>query len=168
MQCCVCKEKPATVHLTEIKGDKVQKVDLCEACAKNKGVNDSSFALADLLLGLGASQEIEQAAGGMDLKCPRCGFAQDDFKKAGRLGCAECYQTFAEPLGGLLKTMHKGTRHIGKTPEALRQSRELSDRLRGLQESLTKAIAAEDFEAAAVLRDQIKEANAGLSNAQTA
>ena len=28
MLCCVCKEKPATVHLTEIKGDKVQKVDL--------------------------------------------------------------------------------------------------------------------------------------------
>jgi len=54
MLCCVCKEKPASVHLTEIKGDKVQKVDLCEACAKNKGVNDSSFALADLLLGLGA------------------------------------------------------------------------------------------------------------------
>lgn len=169
MMCCICKEREATVHLTQIAGEKMQKVDLCEECAKTKGVNDpTGFSLADLLLGLGASQEIEQAAGGMDLKCPRCGFAQNDFKKAGRLGCAECYQTFAEPLGGLLKTMHKGTRHTGKTPESLRQSRELSDRLRGLQESLTKAIAAEDFEAAAILRDQIKEANAGLSNTQTA
>ena len=42
----------------------MQKVDLCEECAKTKGVNDpAAFSLADLLLGLGASQEIEQAGG---------------------------------------------------------------------------------------------------------
>jgi protein-arginine kinase activator protein McsA len=28
--CCICKEKEATVHLTQIAGDKMQKVDLCE------------------------------------------------------------------------------------------------------------------------------------------
>ena len=28
----------------------------------------------DLLLGLGASQELDQAAGGTDLKCPKCGY----------------------------------------------------------------------------------------------
>ena len=111
MLCCICKEKEATVHLTQIAGDKMQKVDLCEECAKTKGVNDpTGFSLADLLLGLGASQEIGQAGGGAELKCSRCGFTQADFKKAGRLGCPECYNTFAEPLEGLLKTMHKGTR----------------------------------------------------------
>ena len=36
MLCCVCKEKTATVHLTQITGDKMQKVDLCEDCAKSK------------------------------------------------------------------------------------------------------------------------------------
>lgn len=157
MLCCVCKEKPATVHLTEIKGDKVQKVDLCEACAKSKGVNDSSFALADLLLGLGASQEIEQSTGGVEVKCPQCGFTQADFKKSGRLGCAECYKTFVEGLEGLLKTMHKGTRHIGKVPEALRRSRDTADQLKALQKKLAKAIEEEDFEQAAVLRDEIKK-----------
>ena len=35
MLCCVCKEKTATVHLTQITGDKMQKVDLCEDCAKS-------------------------------------------------------------------------------------------------------------------------------------
>src|SRR2546427_4257827 len=70
MLCCICKEKEATVHLTQIAGDKMQKVDLCEDCAKTKGVNDpTGFSLADLLLGLGASQEIEQAAGGAEIKC---------------------------------------------------------------------------------------------------
>jgi len=156
MLCCVCKEKPATVHLTEIKGDKVQKVDLCEACAKSKGVNDSSFALADLLLGLGASQEIDQSAGGAELKCATCGFTQADFKKSGRLGCPECYKTFMEGLEGLLKSMHKGTRHTGKVPEALRRTRETADRMKTLQKKLNKAIEEENFEQAAALRDEIK------------
>ncbi len=167
MLCCICKEKPATVHLTDIKGDKVQKVDLCEECAKNKGVNDSTFALADMLLGLGASQEIEQAAGGVEVKCPQCGFTQADFKKSGRLGCAECYKTFADGLEGLLKSMHKGTRHAGKVPEGLRQTRDLSDRLNALQQKLAKAIQEENFEQAAALRDEIKQMNTRLAGPVT-
>ena len=157
MQCCVCKEKPATVHLTQIVGEKMQKLDLCEDCAKAKGINDpTSFAMADLMLGLGASQELDPSAGAVEIKCPRCGFSQADFKKSGRLGCPECYQTFAEGLGSLLKTMHKGVRHTGKAPEALRKSRETGDRLKQLQKKLNKAVETEDFETAAALRDEIK------------
>ena len=134
-----------------------------------KGVNDPmGFSLADLLLGLGASQEIEQAAGGTELKCPRCGFTQADFKKAGRLGCPECYHTFAEALEGLLKTMHKGTRHVGKVPEALRQSRDLSRAPEAPAEEAGQGRDAEDFEEAAILRDEIKQASARLSKAGVA
>jgi protein arginine kinase activator len=165
MLCCICKEREATVHLTQIAGDKMQKVDLCEECAKTKGVNDpTGFSLADLLLGLGASQEIEQAAGGAEIKCSRCGFTQADFKKAGRLGCPDCYHTFGEGLDSLLKSMHKGTRHVGKVPESLRQTRDLSDRLKALQKKLTKAVEDENFEQAALLRDEIKQMSAKLSN----
>jgi protein arginine kinase activator len=136
----------------------MQKLDLCEECAKAKGVNDpGGFALADLMLGLGASQELEQSTSGVETKCPRCGFTQADFKKSGRLGCPECYKTFAEGLEGLLKTMHKGTRHTGKVPEALRESREQADRLKTLQKKLDKAVKEEDFEQAAHLRDEIKQ-----------
>lgn len=157
MTCMICKQTPAKVHLTQIVGDKMQKVDLCEDCAKTKGVNDpAGFSLADLLLGLGASQEMEQASGGEEVKCSHCGFTQADFKKAGRLGCAECYVTFADGLEGLLKTMHKGTRHAGKVPQALQQTRDLSDRLKTLQKKLDKAVSSEDFEQAASLRDEIK------------
>jgi len=160
MLCTICKEKPATVHLTQIVGDKMQKLDLCEDCAKTKGINDpTSFGLADLdlMLGLGASQQLEQAAGGVELKCPRCGFTQADFKKSGRLGCPECYKTFADGLAGLLKTMHKGPRHTGKAPEALRATRENADKLKTLQTKLARAIKDENYEQAALLRDEIKQ-----------
>ena len=160
MLCTICKEKPATVHLTQIVGEKMQKLDLCEDCAKTKGINDpTSFGLADLdlVLGLGASQQLEQAAGGVELKCPRCGFTQADFKKSGRLGCPECYITFAEGLAGLLKTMHKGTRHTGKAPEALRATRENAGLLKTLQAKLARAIKDENYEQAAQVRDEIKQ-----------
>jgi protein arginine kinase activator len=161
--CSICKEKPATFFLSKISSDnKKQDFNLCDACAKAKGVDADPTAFlvadADIMLGLGASQEVEQVVGA-DLKCPRCGFSQADFKKSGRLGCPECYKTFAEGLSGLLKTMHKGTRHTGKAPEALRASRENSDRLKTLQKKLNKAIESENFEEAAQLRDELKKMN---------
>jgi protein arginine kinase activator len=169
MLCCVCKEKEATVHLTQIVGDKMQKVDLCKHCAEQKGVNDpTGFSLADLLLGLGASQEMEQAAGGSDLKCPHCGFTQADFKKTGRFGCAACYEVFAEGLEPLLKSMHKGTRHVGKAPVARRQIRDAQRKVKSLQEQLTSAIQDEDFEKAAELRDEIKRVQGKPDPAATA
>ena len=61
MNCDVCKQNQATVFLTQIVEGKMQKVNLCENCSKEKGVTDpTGFALADLLLGLGAAQEIER------------------------------------------------------------------------------------------------------------
>lgn len=144
------------MHLTQIVGDKMQKVDLCKHCAEKKGVNDpTGFSLADLLLGLGASQEMEQASGA-DLRCPQCGFTQADFKKTGRLGCAACYEVFGEGLESLLKSMHKGTRHIGKSPAKYQQSRAARQKLESLQEELSAAIKEENFERAAELRDEIK------------
>ena len=168
MLCIICKQSQAKVHLTQIVGDKMQKVDLCEECAKSKGVNDpAGFSLADLLLGLGASQEIEKGSDGVEIKCPSCGFTQADFKKAGRLGCSACYETFKEGLEGLLKTMHKGVRHVGKVPQSLRQGKDLTDRLRQLQKQLDKAITSEDFEDAANLRDEIKSTREKLNEVAT-
>lgn len=161
MLCSVCKEKTATVHYTKIEGGEMHKVDLCEECAKSKGVTDqASFSLADMLMGLGAAKEVEQSGGGSELRCPKCGFTHADFKKTGRLGCVACYETFSEGLEGLLRTMHKGTRHIGKVPAALRQARDYAERIKTLQKKLAKAIESEDFESAALLRDEIKQLTA--------
>ena len=164
MLCDICKKNVATVHLTQMVEGKTKKVDLCEACSKEKGVDDpTGFSLADLLLGLGAAQEIEQASAGGEIRCPHCGFTQADFKKAGRLGCSECYKVFAEGLEGLLKTMHKGTRHVGKVPQVFRHSQDLADKLKSLQKKLEKAIAHEDFESAATLRDEVKALRAQMN-----
>src|ERR1700704_4813242 len=156
MICDVCKTHPATVYLTQIVDGNMKKVNLCESCSKEKGVTDpTGFALADLLLGLGAAQEMER--GGTVQKCPVCGFSQADFKKTGRLGCGACYETFAEGLASLLKGMHKGIAHVGKVPARAVRSIERESQMKTLQRDLRKAVAAEDYESAAQLRDRIKQ-----------
>jgi protein arginine kinase activator len=59
--------------------------------------------------------------------------------------------------------MHKGTKHVGKVPHALRRSQDLSDRLKSLQKKLEKAIADEDFENAVHLRDEINQVKSRLT-----
>ena len=115
----------------------------------------SRTSLADLLLGLGASSEMESVSA--ELECPTCGFTQADFKKTGRLGCSTCYTVFAEPLEGMLKQMHKGTQHVGKVPKALRAKLDITKQRDSLAEQLQKAIETENYEEAARLRDQLKE-----------
>lgn len=165
MLCMVCKQSEAKVHLTQVVDGKLKKVDLCEECAKAKGVDDpTGFSLADLLMGLGAAQEVAEAAASPSVTCPACGYTQADFKKSGRFGCAECYRTFADGLESFLRNMHKGTRHMGKVPRALRQGHEVQERIKQLQKHLNEAIAAENYEDAARLRDEIKSLKEGLSN----
>lgn len=171
MLCCICKEREATVHLTQIAGEEMQKVDLCEECAREKGVNDpAAFSLADLMLGLGASQEVEKASGRRESPCPACGFTHADFKKTGRLGCPACYEHFSDGLVSLLKSMHKGVRHVGKVPRRFKQLKkalDATDRLKTLERKLAKAIAEENFEHAAELRDEIKALHAEMEGVKT-
>lgn len=162
MQCDVCKTNQATVFLTQIVEGQMKKVNLCDACSKDKGVTDpTGFALADLLLGLGAAQEIEKGASVQ--RCAVCGFTQTDFKKTGRLGCAACYETFEEGLEGVLKQMHKGTAHKGKIPSRLHRHLQLDSQMKALQDDLRKAVEEENYEAAAGIRDQIRQLEAQLS-----
>lgn len=167
MLCTVCKKNEAKIHFTEVVEGKMQKIDLCEACSQEKGVADTTSShLAELLLNMsGMKEEVLAPAGKAQLICPRCGFTQADLKKTARLGCPDCYETFAESLAGLLKNMHRGTRHIGKVPGAPAKAKEKEDtsRLDELQRELEKAVTGENFERAALLRDEIKVAKTKLS-----
>ena len=166
MTCQLCKQREASVHLTQIIENEMKKVDICEQCAKEKQLHDpTSFSLADLLLGLGTGKEPERApdeSSPGDLKCPNCGFTQAEFKKTARLGCSECYAVFAEGLSTMLKGMHKGTQHRGKVPPRLKHSLELGQNLARLEKQLNEAIGSENFEIAAKLRDEIRAAKSAI------
>ncbi|HVM61689.1 MAG TPA: UvrB/UvrC motif-containing protein [Verrucomicrobiae bacterium] len=159
MLCDICKKTEATVHLTQIVDGKMLKVDLCESCAKEKGVQEAAgFSLANLLVELGAGEESRIEAPGAP--CPVCGFTQAEFKKTGRLGCSACWETFEPSLASLLKAMHKGDHHVGKIPARAMHTLALSSKMQELTEQLEKAVREEKYEDAAQIRDQIREMEA--------
>jgi len=112
MKCDVC-ENEATVFLTQIINGQMTTVNLCESCSKAKGVTEETgFGLAEAFL----SPSQRSGEDSMEVVCDSCGFTASQLKKIGRMGCPECYTAFREGLDGLLRNMHKGTRHVGKRP----------------------------------------------------
>lgn len=153
LKCDLCS-KPATVHLTQIVNNKVHKVDLCEECAKAKGVTDpSGFSLADLLM----KASLNPAAPENQARCPACGFTPHDFKKLGRFGCPACYEAFQGMVEPMLEGMHKGATHIGKVPHKAIDRQSLYERLTKLEDNLTAAVKSERYEDAARFRDEIHQ-----------
>jgi protein arginine kinase activator len=164
MLCDICKKSEATVHLTQIEAGKMLKLDLCESCAKEKGVEEGvGFSPSDLLLGLGAAEQIKVESPGA--QCPVCGFTHAEFKKTGRLGCSACWETFEAGLASLLKAMHKGERHLGKVPVKAMHTLALTGKVRELSERLEKAVQDEKYEDAAQIRDEIRELESKLKQA---
>ena len=158
MKCQLCG-KPATVHLTEIINDQMTESHLCEACAKEKGIAGlgQPFGLQDLLAGLVDFGSPVVSGKKTVLKCENCKMTYDDFRKIGRLGCSECYATFKESLGPLLKKCHGSVNHLGKGPERGDEGFQIKKKLQNLHLKLQKAIHDEAFEEAAKIRDKIKK-----------
>ena len=159
MLCEICKQSQATVHLTEIINDQMSELHLCEACANQKGAQvESHFGLSDLLSGLADFSKTQEAEEVPAKACANCGMTYDDFRKVGRLGCAECYPTFKRSLGSLLKRIHGSPIHLGKTPARLVKPPKTKTEFTELKKKLERAIEDEEFEEAARLRDQIRRA----------
>jgi len=159
MVCDACKQQQATVHLTEIINDQMTELHLCEPCANQKGAQvESHFGLSDLLAGLadiGKGPEAEEEV--IAKACPGCGMTYEDFRKVGRLGCADCYPTFKRSLASLLKRIHGSPHHVGKSPARLVKPQKARTELADLKRRLERAIETEEFEDAANLRDQIRD-----------
>jgi len=173
MKCEICGKKKATVHLTELVDDQVSELHICEDCAREKSVQmEQQFGLADLLAGLSdfGKPVMEKQQAAQVLQCAHCGTTYEEFKKHGRLGCSECYQSFRSQLASLLKKIHGASKHCGKVPRHAAASAaapvpeplesgtapETGSRIEDLKQQLQQAVLCEDYERAAQLRDQIR------------
>lgn len=156
MICDTCGKRQATVHYTEIHNGEMTEMHLCEECARKKEIGfKPHFSLADLLAGLGDFESTLPLEVRKE-KCPVCGMSLADFKKIGRLGCANCYTAFKNSLAPLLKRIHGRTIHTGKMAGVVEKGAARS-MLEKLKAALKEAISKEEFEEAARIRDKIKE-----------
>ena len=90
-------------------------------------------------------------------KCPSCGYTYADVLKEERVGCAECYHTFANELARTIRAIQGVGVHCGAVPSRYRARKEREECLKKLRRSMQEAIEGEDFERAAKLRDDIRK-----------
>jgi protein arginine kinase activator len=174
MQCERCNKKKATVFYRENIGGRVRALRLCGDCAdvlEQAGeLEDMSTSLTGVLSPLFFADE-----GGLFLplhsvtptrgaarKCPACGATFSELAGSGRMGCETCYTVFSEELAETLRSLHGRAEHRGRVTAGYRARQELSKRLGELREQLKEAVAAEEFERAAGLRDEIRSLEAAL------
>ncbi len=161
MLCDQCGEREAVVDLTQIANDDVKKMHLCERCAAERGVESPVPANKTPLGTFLAAMSKGGAPGAVEaLRCPGCGATLDDFREAGRLGCGECYVTFAGKLRDLLRRLHGSMHHVGERYEAPGTQDEdapvPAPVVNALRDQLRAAVQAENFELAAELRDRLR------------
>jgi protein arginine kinase activator len=136
-----------------------RELHLCEDCAEESGLNlQGVMSIPEILFGMGTPEASGEGGKASGKSCPQCHMRGCDFKKTGRLGCPSCYKTFEGELGPMLAAMHKGGRHTGKVPAALRAGLEKDSLVAQLRQQLEAAIRSEQYEEAARLRDRIREA----------
>lgn len=157
MICENCGKNEANVHLTKIINGQKQELNICESCAEELEGFQSPFSFQNILTGImDYMSPTTQAVKSFDVVCKNCGATYNDFKKYGLLGCSECYKSFAPYINTVIKRVQGNTEHAGKIPQKLGKGIIEKRRLAKLKEDLQKAIANEEFEKAAQLRDKIK------------
>ena len=153
------------MFLTQIVEGKVTELALCADCARKKGLFDPqnlTFAermfpekfrtlVDDLVRELDGAEHRESTGAETSLpdlltRCPVCNFTLEDYRRSGRVGCPECYRVFG---GELTPESESAAAPEGEAPPNVQRAR--------LEQELQQAIAREDFEHAAALRDQLKQ-----------
>jgi protein arginine kinase activator len=159
VKCQIC-DNPASVHLSEVVNKKKRELHLCEKCARERnlipeppGPQLDLKALLNLLMNhpfsqAGSPGEATEPHSGF--ACEICGLTLAEFKAEGRLGCQHDYEALRVALEPLLERIHRSVAHVGKAPRDVR--------VREWRKQMQKAVAAEDYEEAARLRDLIRRA----------
>ncbi len=157
MLCQSCEKKQATTHIKTILNGELKEYRLCSDCAKKYGyasfLGDAGFDLDKLfgsfMDGLGAPRPGK--------RCQCCGSSFEDIAKSGKVGCAECYDTFYDELLPSVRRIHGRTSHTGKLAHSAGTGVRIRNEIAKCRTELEQAIKAQEFEKAAELRDRIRE-----------
>ncbi|HHV65938.1 MAG TPA: DNA helicase UvrBC [Peptococcaceae bacterium] len=166
MLCQNCHAREATVHFTKIVNGQATQMHFCSECAQKVQGFSFGFSLhpvmvSDFLQAIFGVNPAGQAGQPCNVlqqeKCPGCGKTFAQIQRTGKMGCSRCYEKFEPQMELLLRRIHGGGTHVGKTPlrcgAAFRTEQEKSR----LKSKLQELIEREEFEEAAKVRDRIRE-----------
>lgn len=156
IKCDMC-DRPATHHSVEIiKGQKIVK-HLCDLHAAQAGLAIKAVHTPINELLTNFVKQHSGIATQQELTCPDCGLTFSQFREHSLMGCPNCYKAMEAALAPMLERAQEGgTHHIGKVPRRAGAGEQRQQELLRLRKKLTDAVASEQYEEAARLRDQIR------------
>ncbi len=157
MKCRSCGAPRADVKVHLSAGSEAQEIHLCKSCASELGISsrDAAYTPGELysvlLRGTAVGDDTESR-----LLCPGCMRSYDDLRRTGRAGCPECYEVFERQIAGLLSRLIPEPAHQGRIPRRLAPYKSIFFDKPRIQGELDAALAEEDYEEAAFLRDRLR------------
>lgn len=147
----------------------------------------SSAAMNHNIFGIPQNMRVTEV--GADT-CPTCGTHFHEFQKTALFGCPECYKAFQPRLASIFKRVQAGQVHVGRKLAMSESTKETTDNsvtieasetpvkkiknteptqevtIESLRQEQNAAVADEDYERAAQIRDQIKALESSPKNAK--
>ncbi len=163
MKCEKCGKFDANTHITKVINGIKTEMHLCSNCAEEnqdffcfKSGFDQDFD--NLFSGFWHTPQLGQvnfSQNAVTERCETCGTDINEFLKTGKPGCTQCYTVFSKYFIRPLKQIHGSTKHTGKIPSRAGMEIKTANQLEKLQDELNHAVAQQNFEEAAKLRDEI-------------
>lgn len=156
--CEECKMNEASYTISVMVGGEITTRHLCGDCMAKMNMDIASGNIKSLLSTILSAITGDTAPGSTekDVTCPRCGMTLSEFTRTGHLGCPKCYEAFREQLQPMLLQIHGRVQHAGRQPLSTAEEQRKRSTTEQLQRQMEQAVALEDFETAAKLRDQIR------------
>ncbi len=169
MLCQNCGKNEATTHIKQIINGDMAESHLCSDCASHLGYSDmfSGFGinLSGLFGGL-LGDMMPSISAGKSPRCPKCGTSFEEIVRSGKVGCADCYRTFYDKLLPSIQRIHGKIKHSGKVTNSapVEPAEETTEeKIEKLKAAMNEAVAKQEFETAAKIRDEIKALEGGES-----
>jgi protein arginine kinase activator len=158
MTCDLCGQRKGTVSVQQLIGNENRELQLCPECARERGIaaqagvfdRDLTWLADELLDSRSTSRKLAAA-------CPDCGLELSVIRSRGLAGCPACYMAFRRVIARMLNVNRNEPLHKGRYPVRLAQYGQFFVEREKLKENLKGALAHEDYERAARLRDLIRE-----------
>lgn len=161
MKCSVCGNT-ATIQFTDVVNGVPNSRNYCSPCMKKAGPINMSFSLDDVFKSFDnvtksfdeifkemKFENFEKTPAAAEITCSDCGMTYSRFRATGRFGCAKDYDLFK--VAPVLEKIHGASVHMGKTPE-----KSGPEKLERLKKDMEVAVKSENYEKAALIRDEIK------------
>ena len=156
MKCERCGQREASYFYKENINGKETKANLCAECA---AIKENSLSFGELFAGGLMGQLFtppRKAPEVQNKRCSLCGCDISFISKGGKVGCPQCYTDHEPLLRDSLRRLHGNAVHKGKAPRTYREISREKQETEQLEAALKAAIAAEEYEKAAEIRDKLR------------